>query len=272
VVESAAASTGIHTGLIVDWPLTRTDGTEHAGDISDEPRAGQPARHHPPVGSTESCGHESAPCQEHIEMRPLVHSAITLLVLALTGCGTTPGTSPRVSPEGGDVPVTAQALAFVAAEHAGGPSSATGEDDAAEELGPGAVGTELRYGSDGEYDGDVLVVAVGKGMGKALTGCDAEANRYLAGCVETNRGMLMWENVAPEEDPGVVYVSVDKGDTTALLFYAGPTITGDPRELDMPISTDDLFAIVNDPRVGVTTSQEAVDAGADLPYWRAPAH
>ena len=201
-------------------------------------------------------------------MRPLTLS-ITFLTLALTGCGTTTETSPPGSPEGGDVPTTAQALAFVAAEHAGHPS-ATEENDAAEELDSKAVGTELRYGSDGEYDGDMLVVAVGQGMDKTVTDCGAETNEYLAGCVETDQGKLMWEDVAPESDPGVVFVVVDKGDTTALLFYAGPTITGDPRELDMPISTDDLFAIANDPRVDVTTSQEAVDAGADLPFWQDP--
>lgn len=203
-------------------------------------------------------------------MRPVTLPITMVLTFALTGCGTATETSPPGSPEGGDVPTTARALAFVAAEHAGTPSSATAEDDAAEEFDSKAVGTELRYGSDGEYDGDMLVVAVGQGMDETLTDCDAETNEYLAGCVETDQGMLMWEDVAPESDPGVVYVVVDKADTTALLFYAGPTITGDPRELDMPISTDDLFAIANDPRVDVTTSQEAVDAGADLPFWQAP--
>ncbi|NHC24355.1 hypothetical protein G6553_14390 [Nocardioides sp. IC4_145] len=168
------------------------------------------------------------------------------------------------------MPTTARALAFVAAEHVGTPSSATEESDAAEELGSDAVGTELRYGSDGKYDGDMLVVAVGRGMDKTPSDCGVETSEYLAGCVETDQGMLMWEDVAPESDPGVVYVSVDKGDTTALLFYAGPPITGDPRELDMPVSTDDLFAIANDPRVDVTTSQEAVDAGAGLPFWHDP--
>jgi hypothetical protein len=202
-------------------------------------------------------------------LRPLA-LLITFLTLALTGCGTMTGTSPSGSPEGGDVPTTAQALAFVAAEHAGTPSSATRENDAAEEFDRKAIGTELRYGSDGEYDGDMLVVAVGQGMHRTVSDCEAESNEYLAGCVETEQGMLMWEDVAPESDPGVVYVVVDKGDTTALLFYAGPTITGDPRELDMPISTDDLFAIANDPRVDVTTSQNAVDAGADLPFWQDP--
>ncbi len=195
---------------------------------------------------------------------------IVFLTVALTGCGTTTESSPPGSPVGGDVTTTAQALAFVAAEHAGTPSSATGENDAAEEFDSKAVGTELRYGSDGEYDGDMLVVAVGQGLDKTATDCEAETNKSRAGCVETDQGMLMWEGMAPESDPGVVYVVVDKGDTTALLFYAGPTITGDPRELDMPISIDDLFAIANDPRVDVTTSQEAVDAGADLPFWQDP--
>jgi hypothetical protein len=202
-------------------------------------------------------------------MRPL-SLPVTLLTLTLTGCGATTETSPPGSPAGGDVPTTAQALAFVAAEHAGTPSSATAENDAAEEFDSRAVGTELRYGSDGEYDGDMLVVAVGQGMDKSVSDCEAETNEYLAGCVETDQGMLMWEDVAPESDPGVVYVLVSKGDTTALLFYAGPTITGDPRELNMPLSTDVLFAIANDPRVDVATSQEAVDAGADLPFWQEP--
>jgi hypothetical protein len=199
-------------------------------------------------------------------------SSASALALALSGCGESQPPAADVPaadvPAGGDRPITARALAFLAAEHAGTPDSATLERDAAEELGSGAVGTELRYGSDGEYDGDLLVVAVGKRLDPALTDCDAEQNGYLAGRVTTAEGTLLWEAEAPEEDPGVVYVAVDKGETAALLFYAGPSIIGDPRELDMPISTDVLFAIANDPRVDVTTSAAAIAAGADLPYWQ----
>jgi hypothetical protein len=200
-------------------------------------------------------------------MRPLV-LPMAFLTLALSGCGTSTPSGPAGAAEGGDVPTTAQALAYVAAEHAGTPSSATGEDDAAEEFDSDAVGAELRYGSDGEYDGDMLVVAVGRGRDETLGDCEAETTSHLAGCVKTDQGVLMWEDVAPESDPGVVYVVADKDDSSALLFYAGPTITGDPRELDMPISTDDLFAIANDPRVDVKTSREAVDAGQNLPFWQ----
>jgi hypothetical protein len=194
-----------------------------------------------------------------------------LLSLAVSGCGTTTDASPGNAGSGGLEPTTARALAYVAAEHAGVPASATRERDAAEEFASGGVGTELRYESDGEYDGDMLVVAVGRGLDPTLGSCSAEASQSLAGCTATDQGILMWEDEAPEEDPGVVYVLVDKGETAALVFYAGPSITDDPRELDMPISTEVLFAIANDPRVDVTTSTEAVDGGADLSFWREPA-
>jgi hypothetical protein len=193
--------------------------------------------------------------------------AAALLVSALAGCGDEPQPATD-DPVGGNEPTTARALAAVAAEHAGTPDSAEEEDDAAEEFGSGGLGVELRYGSDGEYDGDILVVAVGKDLDPALTSCDARAE-YLAGCVTTAEGTLLWETEAPEEDPGVVYVAVEKkARTSVLLFYAGPRITGDPRELDMPVPTEVLFAIANDPRVDLTTSAAAVDAGAGLPYWR----
>ena len=191
-----------------------------------------------------------------------------VLALALTGCGSEASSGDPGIARGGDEPTTARALAHVATEYAGEPSSADKERDAAEEFTSAGVGTELRYGSTGEYDGDMLVVAVGKGLDPALFDCDSEQNASLAGCVQTGRGTLSWEAEAPEEDPGVVYVLVDKGDgVAALLFYAGPSITGDPRELDMPIPADVLLDIDNDPRVDLTTSQAAIDAGKDLTFW-----
>ena len=201
-------------------------------------------------------------------MRRGRRSLALLLALGASGCGDDTGSSPTGSEPGGREPTTARALAYVAAEHAGMPASAAPESDAAEEFARGGVGTELRYGSDGEYDGDMLVVAAGTGLDAALIDCSSEHTDSLAGCVKTDQGVLMWEDEVPEEDPGVVYVLVDKGATAALVFYAGPAITGDPRELDMPISTEVLFAIANDARVDVTTSAEALEAGTELSFWR----
>ena len=193
---------------------------------------------------------------------------VAVLTLGLSGCGDSTSTSLTDAGVGGQERTTAQALAYVAAEYAGTPDSAVRESDAAEEFTPKGVGTELRYGSNGESDGDMLVVAVGHGLAPELSDCDDEVTDYLSGCMETEQGTLMWEDEEPEEDPGVVYVIVDKGDSSALLFYGGPDINGDPRELDLPISVETLFDIANDPRVDVTTSAEAVEAGAGLSFWQ----
>ena len=71
----------------------------------------------------------------------------------------------------------------------------------------------------------------------------------------------------PEEDPGSVTVAVRKGAVTALVYQLGPSITRDPRKLGLPVSVGDMFTLAEDPRIDVTTSEAAVDAGASLPFW-----
>jgi hypothetical protein len=111
----------------------------------------------------------------------------------------------------------------------------------------------------------MLIVAVGTDAPDDLKCAAEQVDR--GGCVTTDRGTVIWEAEAPEEDPGNVGVAVTKGGTTVLVFQSGPAITGDPRTLDLPISVADMFAIADDPRVDLTTSKDAVAAGAELPYW-----
>lgn len=202
-------------------------------------------------------------------MRALGRIVVPLVLLwSVAGCGE--GSSGGTAPEGGDVPVTAGALAYVAAEHAGQPDSATASEDV-DELGNRAVGVEMRYASDGEYDGDVLIVGVGETdqmTEEVSADCEAEANASMDGCDQTDEGVLVWQDEEPEEDPGFLYVLVEKDGTTVVVGYGGPTLTQgkDPRDLDLPISVDTLFAIANDPRVDQTTSQAAIDGGQDAGY------
>ena len=86
-------------------------------------------------------------------------------------------------------------------------------------------------------------------------------------CAATPRGTLLWERRAPGEDPGNVAVGVRKGRVTVLVYQSGPDITGDPRSLRLPVTVSDMFAVAEDPRIDLSTSREAVDAGASLPYW-----
>ena len=201
-------------------------------------------------------------------MRTHTTTVLAAVLLSLAACGTGTTVGDDLPPEGGDVRTTSRALAAVVAEHTGRPSSATRDTDAAEELGKDGVGVELRYSNhDQQSDGDMLVVAVGTGLDESYLSCD-RAPEWLAGCVEMDGGVVRWEGDAPEEDPGDVYVIEPKEKGAVLMFYAGPRILKDPRDLDLPISVDDLLAIAKDPRVDVTTSQAAVDAGEDLDYWR----
>ena len=182
-----------------------------------------------------------------------------LAVVMVTACTEEPS---RL--EGGDRTTTARALAWLAADHLGDPGSARAETDAAEEFGRAGVGTELAY------DGQQLVLAVGEQMPPASYDCDRPVTRALDGCERLDEGVLMWEAVAPEEDPGVVYLVMPKGRGAVLMFSSGPTITGDPRELDLAIDVSDMVALATDVRVDVTTTDEAVDGGRNLDYWEGP--
>lgn len=181
----------------------------------------------------------------------------------LAGCAPGDVAESGATPRGGDEPMTPRTLAGVVAEHTDRPTSGEPGRDL-EEAGKGLVAAvELRYGN-----GDALSVGVGKRLKNLLSGCDDPRRESLAGCAETEEGLLFWEGDVAESDPGVVYVQVSKGQTDVLIFYSGSMITADPRSLALPISVDSMFAIAADPRVAVTTSQEAVALGEDADFWR----
>ena len=196
-----------------------------------------------------------------------MRESLTLLALvaALGGCAED-RIEPTPTADGGEAAATPAALAWVAAQHVGQPHSARSERDFAEELGNGAVGTELRFRSGSQDDGDLLVVAVGNKNPDGLR-CTPDHETGGGGCVTTDRGTLIWEDAAPEEDPGNVGVAITKGDVTVLVFQSGPAITRDPRELDLRISVEEMFGIAADPRTDLITSERAVVEGEDLPYW-----
>jgi hypothetical protein len=188
----------------------------------------------------------------------------------LASCGEDARTPPDRAAQGGDRPTTARALAAIAAERVGEPSSAASSRDLDELYRQDAVGAELRFGTDGEYDGDQFEVRLGTGFLLFEPDCDSPTvaeNARLGGCEAVSGGLLLWEVFEPESDPGAVYVLLRKGETTVLVSQSGPTIDADPRQLDMPISVEDMFAVAQDARVDLTTSQEAIDAGAALDYW-----
>jgi len=161
------------------------------------------------------------------------------------------------------VPATDGALAAVALEHVDATPSRSDPLHRPEDFGgPGTIGADIRFGSDGEYDGDLLRLVASPSPAEHANCAD------LSPCerIETDRGtvLLSWVEEAPEEDPGAVSVLLPLGDTYLRVYQAGQKITGDPRDLDLPISVDDMIAVITDPRYGLLTTDEMVDEGERL--------
>jgi hypothetical protein len=191
--------------------------------------------------------------------RTIVAGAVLGLLAA---CG---DAASRTLPEEGErVPITQRAIAAIMLTHLPEDTSSRGPayTDRSDE--PGTLGADLRYSGDGEYDGDLLSTVVVPGTREVE--CE-ERCAELDTDMEGARLTLHWDLEAPEEDPGVVAVVLQREDEYAYVVQAGATITDDPRELDLEVSVDDMVAVAEDPWLRLRTSPDAVEAGEDLEEW-----
>lgn len=187
-------------------------------------------------------------------------TAVVVALLLLGGCGTGGDAGGRAVDPGERVPTTERALAWLAAEHLGEPTSASRDTDVSDELDGIGAGVVV--------DGHAVVVAVGDTLPPGLRGCGEDAD---ATCAEIDDGVLVWDEAVAESDPGNVVVVVEKQGSVVAVVQSGPEeITGDPRDLDLAITVEDMAALARDPRVDLTTTQEAVDGGEAIDYWGRP--
>jgi len=183
-------------------------------------------------------------------------------VLAAVATGTVlawPPSGEDAQPARGDLPATSAALMAVALEHVD-PEPDHFEALQLPEQEPGTLGGDARFDAGEGEDGNLLRVMAVPGQSEErceVSTCDT---------VETDRGTVTigWQELQPEEDPGIVFAVLQLEDQYLLAHQGGPGIMRDPRELDLPISVEDMVAIVSDPRFGLTTTQDALDSGANL--------
>lgn len=186
---------------------------------------------------------------------PALLGALALVVVS-TACGD------ESDPSGpsGTAALTSRAIAAVMLDHL--PDDTTHRQATpVDEYSPkGLVGAELSYHGDGEYDGDSVEVTVQPGR---LGPCDRGDH-----CTELGDDVrLTWGEMIPEEDPGGVGLSRQNGDEVVHLGYAGPSITGDPRELDLEFPVELLAELVSDPRLRLETDPSTVAAGEQVDDW-----
>lgn len=168
------------------------------------------------------------------------------------------------TPEGGDEPATPRSLAFVVSEHVDLDPTRAGVDWAADSYRqlfphPGrAVAATVNFAGEG----NVVTVGASPERAKQDPYCDDGHCADLGGGVT-----LTWDELAPQEDPGLIVVVAELRDHSVAVRYHGAEITGDPRDLDLPVPVDTLVDIATDPRLAPTTSPEAISAGEELEYW-----
>lgn len=188
------------------------------------------------------------------------------MLLVLVACGEETGDPGSEVRAGKKVPITHRAVAAVALDHLPEETTSRKAMYTDQETPKGMVGAELRYGGDGEYDGDYVGIAVSPIV-------DRDPCREVTGdCVKLKADdgspmFLTWQEVEPEEDPGIVHLVVARKDESTSVSYSGPEIEGDPREQELPISVDDLIKVAQDPRLQPMTSQKVVAAGKQLGKW-----
>lgn len=162
----------------------------------------------------------------------MARRALALLVVVLTATACT----------GDAEPPTSREVADVVASHTGEPRRVTSEAyGMASEFDPEPVKATLEYADDAEVQ-----ALVGTGfIHPDMDGCRSDVDLY---CVELEDGVtLRWSLHDPGEDPGSVEAFTVAGDTTVIVSYFA-LLEGDPRELDLPVTPDELAAAARDLR------------------------
>ncbi len=169
-------------------------------------------------------------------VRPGLALAACVLV---AGCGGSDSDDPAPS-------LTPDRIAEVAADHVGrAPKDVGTWDVMTRELGVQSPGAAMTFGR-----GDFLAVAVAPTTDSPLVCADRS---FFDECVDVEHDgvdlVLAWQELEPEEDPGVVYVIDRRDGEDVVAHYSGASITGDPRELDLGITIDQMADIVTDERL-----------------------
>jgi len=187
--------------------------------------------------------------------------ALVLGLVAMVGATACGSTSTTGQASGGDeVPITSRAIAAVMLDHISATTSRR-EATYVDETSPrDYVGADFRYHGDGESDGDLVQVTLQRA--RSLPACDRESCADLVGGAQ-----LHWQLIAPEEDPGIVALSLEREGTLITALVSGPEITRDPRTMELQPSVNTLTDLVSDPRLRLRTSPQTVADGRHVTHW-----
>ncbi|MDO9379737.1 MAG: hypothetical protein Q7T56_12885 [Nocardioidaceae bacterium] len=187
-------------------------------------------------------------------------TATLAAVALLAGCGSSGG-------DAVDVPTTGRALTAAVIDDIGNEPTAAGPSEEVGDLGGDAVGADVRFGRGARpYTVSTVVAPADAAPDDQCVagsdGCDTVA------LTDGGRATMSWSLLDPDEDPGSVTLSTVRGDSYVLVRYRGTALRQDPRNAGaMPVDFTALVDVLDDPTVGVLTTQRRVDQGDNLSLW-----
>lgn len=185
----------------------------------------------------------------------------TLGCLLLAACGDVDGHSDDQTTAGSGgadgEPITPAAVAAIAQEHVDlEPRRIAPWDVFTRELGVESPGAWLEYA-----DVSLEVVVAPTSDSPLVCAEPGFFDKCVDDSVNGHEVTIAWQELEPEEDPGVVYVIDRRPGEDVAVGVSGAEITADPRRLDLGVPLADLAALVTDARLSLTTSPDVVDLG-----------
>jgi hypothetical protein len=178
----------------------------------------------------------------------------------MTGCALFAGCGGGDGSAAGGEPITPAAIAAIAQEHVHlEPRRIAQWDVFTRELGVESPGAWLEYA-----DVSLHVVVAPTSDSPLVCAVPTFFDECLDESVDDHDVTIAWQELEPEEDPGVVYVIDRRGGEDVAVGVSGASVTGDPRNLNLGVPLADLAALVTDPRLSLTTSQVVVDLGTGV--------
>lgn len=206
--------------------------------------------------------------------RPLGLAVVTTLVLGIVGIAMV--IAYAVGPEDEtdepeDVPqvaATNRAMAAMLIDRIDRDPTSQGTNYALEDYPAGSIGAIVNF------DGITLSGLATRDVGAFdRNRCD-RPDSVMDGCREESLAdgstlRVRWQEIEPEEDPGIVYLEVRRDDRVVVLSMTGPEVTGDPESIEnLPVDLDALIDVTADPAFGMRTSQRYVDQGERIDDWK----
>lgn len=171
-----------------------------------------------------------------------VRVATVLLAVTLAGCTDAPADRRGAEVKAG--PATPAKVEAIARDHLAEPTAAEeAEYDGSDPR--GSVGARLDHGAEH------VDVVVGPTRPEPVeAACEVSECVVLDTEVRGGRLTLAWQELVPEEDPGIIVLVLEREGEFSLVRWGGDIeVTDDPRELDLEVSVDDAVDLLEDQRL-----------------------